>query len=114
MVYMWFQDFQVDVYFRQRLTDHRLAFDGQDTPVILSAKSLEKVSLIYPCWSQWILRSQIGTQRQSPFMVTFFMFFNKSETWQDVKKIIYNSLIYLILYRFGLEIYSWLELMQNI
>ena len=46
MVYMCFQDFQVDVYFRQRWTDHRLAFDGQDTPVILSAKSLEKVCTI--------------------------------------------------------------------
>ncbi len=42
-LYINFQDFQVDVYFRQRWTDHRLAFDGQEAPVILSARSLEKI-----------------------------------------------------------------------
>ncbi len=37
------QDFQVDVYFRQRWVDHRLAFEGQEAPVILSARSIEKI-----------------------------------------------------------------------
>ena len=33
----------MDVYFRQRWVDHRLAFDEQETPVILPAKSIEKI-----------------------------------------------------------------------
>ncbi len=42
-IYVILQDFQVDVYFRQRWVDHRLAFDGQEAPVILSARSIEKI-----------------------------------------------------------------------
>ena len=36
----------MDVYFRQRWVDHRLAFEGQETPVILSARSIEKVAIL--------------------------------------------------------------------
>lgn len=38
-----FQDFQMDVYFRQKWSDPRLAFTEQEAPVIIGPKALSNI-----------------------------------------------------------------------